>query len=108
MRVTLWITTAIHLDTPICMPDHHALCCSNSIESTTSPKTSPGLVYLQSHVFGENMAPSRSTPRMMQVTEAAFQAKVSLKEQATDPKSHTSVRTLILFPSCPVACNSLW
>ncbi len=35
---------------------------------------------------------------MMQVTEAAFQAKVSLNEQATDPKSHTSVRTLILYP----------
>ena len=35
---------------------------------------------------------------MMQVTEAAFQAKVSLNEQTTDPKSHTSVRTLILYP----------
>ncbi len=34
---------------------------------------------------------------MMQVTEAAFQAKVSLNEQATDPKSHTSVRTLVLY-----------
>src|SRR5207253_10898816 len=41
---------------------------------------------------GENMAPSRSTPRMMQVTRAAFQAVVSLNEQATDTKSHTLVR----------------
>src|SRR5437762_11112433 len=41
---------------------------------------------------GENMAPSRSTPRMMQMTRAAFQAVVSLNEQATDPKSHTLVR----------------
>ena len=40
----------------------------------------------------ENMAPSRSTPRMMQMTRAAFQAVVSLNEQATDPKSHTLVR----------------
>jgi hypothetical protein len=38
------------------------------------------------------MAPSRSTPQMMQVTRAAFQAKASLNEQATDPKSHTLVR----------------
>jgi hypothetical protein len=29
---------------------------------------------------------------MMQVTRAAFQAKASLNEQATDPKSHTLVR----------------
>jgi hypothetical protein len=28
---------------------------------------------------------------MMQVTGAAFQAQVNLKEQATDPKSHTPV-----------------
>src|SRR5207249_1012195 len=41
---------------------------------------------------GENMAPSRSTPRMMQMTRAAFQAVVSQNEQATDPKSHTLVR----------------
>src|SRR6266480_4153941 len=41
---------------------------------------------------GENMAPSRSTPRMMQMTRAAFQAVVSLNEQATDLKSHTLVR----------------
>src|SRR5207247_11326669 len=40
---------------------------------------------------GENMAPSRSTPRMMQMTRAAFQAVVSLNEPATDPKSHTLV-----------------
>ena len=40
------------------------------------------------------MAPSRSTPRMMQVTRAAFQALASLNEQATDPKSHTLVRIL--------------
>jgi len=32
-----------------------------------------------------NMAPSRSTPRMMQVTEAAFREYASLNEQATDP-----------------------
>jgi len=38
------------------------------------------------------MAPSRSTPRMMQVTRAAFQAIASLNKQATDPKSHTLVR----------------
>ena len=38
------------------------------------------------------MAPSRSTPRMMQVTRAAFQAVASLNEQATDPKSHTLVK----------------
>ncbi len=44
---------------------------------------SVGLVYLQSHVFGENKAPSRSTPQMMQVTRAAFQAVASLNEQAT-------------------------
>jgi hypothetical protein len=37
------------------------------------------------------MAPSRSTPQMMQVTRAAFQAVVSLNVQATDPKSHTLV-----------------
>jgi len=29
---------------------------------------------------------------MMQMTRAAFQAVVSLNEQATDPKSHTLVR----------------
>ena len=39
------------------------------------------------------MAPSRSTPRMMQVTRAAFQAQANLNEQATDPMSHTLVRT---------------
>ena len=38
------------------------------------------------------MAPSRSTPRMMQVTRAAFQAVANLNKQATDPKSHTLVR----------------
>src|SRR5207253_11326627 len=42
---------------------------------------------------GENMALSRSTPRMMQVARAAFQAVASLNQQATDPKSHTLVRT---------------
>jgi len=40
------------------------------------------------------MAPSRSTPRMMQVTRAAFQAVASLNKQATDPKSHTLARIL--------------
>ena len=38
------------------------------------------------------MAPSRSTSRMMQVTEAAFQTVASLNEQATDTTSHTSVK----------------
>jgi len=37
------------------------------------------------------MAPSRSTPQMMQATRAAFRAHVSPNEQATDPKSHTLV-----------------
>ena len=37
--------------------------------------------------------PSRSTPRTMQVTRAAFQAQASLNTQATDPMSHTLVRT---------------
>ena len=65
--------------------------------------SSSGLVYLQSHGFGENMAPSRSTLRMMQVTEATFQAWVNLNEQATDPLSHNSVRTLLLHPL--LSCN---
>jgi hypothetical protein len=48
------------------------------------------------------MAPSRSTPRMMQVTRAAFQAVASLNEQATDPKSHTLVKISLQdsFKSC--------
>ena len=33
---------------------------------------------------------------MMQVTRAAFQAVASLNEQATDPKSHTSVKNSLL------------
>ena len=32
---------------------------------------------------------------MMQVTRAAFQAVASLNVQATDPKSHTLVKTLL-------------
>jgi hypothetical protein len=39
------------------------------------------------------MAPARLTSRMMQVMGAAFQAQASLNEQATDPMSHTPVRT---------------
>jgi len=48
------------------------------------------------------MAPSRSTPQMMQVTRAAFQAVASLNEQATDPKSHTLVNKPLQdsFRSC--------
>jgi len=48
------------------------------------------------------MAPSRSTPQMMQVTRAAFQAVASLNEQATDPKSHTLVKNSLQdsFTSC--------
>jgi hypothetical protein len=48
------------------------------------------------------MAPSRSTPQMMQVTRAAFQAVASLNEQATDPKSHTLVKKPLQdsFRSC--------
>ena len=41
-----------------------------------------------------NTVTVRSTPQMMQVTRAAFQAIASLNEQATDPKSHTLVRIL--------------
>src|SRR5437870_768419 len=53
------------------------------------------------------MAPSRSTPRMMQVTRAAFQAVASLNQQATDPKSHTLVRTFYTrFSSVPLPANS--
>ena len=37
---------------------------------------------------------------MMQVTRAAFQAKASLNQQATDPKSHTPVRNFILVSFC--------
>jgi len=37
---------------------------------------------------GENMAASRSTPRMMQIMRAAFQACVSPNQQVTAPKSH--------------------
>jgi hypothetical protein len=56
---------------------------------------------------GENMAPSRSTPQMMQVTRAAFQAVASLNEQATDPKSHTLVSTKeILVIEVAATCNS--
>ena len=32
---------------------------------------------------------------MMQVTRAAFQAKVSLNKQATDPMSHTPVESFL-------------
>jgi hypothetical protein len=32
---------------------------------------------------------------MMQVTRAAFQAQASLNQQATDPMSHTLVRTFL-------------
>src|SRR5437762_2756748 len=48
------------------------------------------------------MAPSRSTPQMMQVTRAAFQAVASLNKQATDPKSHTLVKKPLQdsFRSC--------
>ena len=60
------------------------------------------------HAPGQAITPLRKTvcliarfdpaiPRMMQVTVAAFQAKMSLYEQVTDPKSHTSVSTLILY-----------
>ena len=47
------------------------------------------------------MAPSRSTPQMMQVTRAAFQAFASLNKQATDPKSHTLVSNFYtgIFPA---------
>ncbi len=44
---------------------------------------------------------------MMQVTRAAFQAKASLNEQATDPKSHTLVKNV--YTSCsfvPLPANS--
>lgn len=48
------------------------------------------------------MAPSRSTPQMMQVTRAAFRAHVSPNQQATDPKSHTLVKISLQdsFKSC--------
>src|SRR5262249_47284 len=53
------------------------------------------------------MAPSRSTPRMMQVTRAAFQAVASLNEQATDPKSHTPVKNVYTSGSLvPLPANS--
>jgi len=43
----------------------------------------------------------------MQVTRAAFQAVASLNEQATDPKSHTLVRTFYTrFSSVPLPANS--
>ena len=56
-------------------------------------QSSGGLVYYRATYSGENMAPSWLTSRMMQVTGAAFQAEASLNTQATDPKSHTPVRT---------------
>jgi hypothetical protein len=44
---------------------------------------------------------------MMQVTRAAFQAKASLNQQATDTKSHTLVRTFYTrFSSVPLPANS--
>src|SRR5262245_52850174 len=53
------------------------------------------------------MAPSRSTPQMMQVTRAAFQAVASLNEQATDPKSHTPVKNVYTSGSLvPLPANS--
>lgn len=36
-------------------------------------------------------SPSRSTPRMMQVTADAFQTQVNLNLQVTNPRSHTPV-----------------
>src|SRR4030095_14615006 len=79
------------------LSDTYPLLLQNKIDASSF-----GLVYLQSHVFGENMAPSRSTPQMMQVTRAAFQAFASLNEQATDPKSHTLVKNSLQdsFTSC--------
>jgi len=55
------------------------------------------------------MAPSRSTPQMMQVTRAAFQAVANLNEQATDPKSHTLVRnSYTRFASLPLPAKFRW
>ena len=39
---------------------------------------------------------------MMQVTRAAFQAQASLNKQATDPTSHTLVRTFFLIDPIPL------
>jgi len=36
---------------------------------------------------GQKMAPSRSTPRMMQVTEAAFQAKCAWRHRPRTPRA---------------------
>jgi hypothetical protein len=41
---------------------------------------------------------------MMQVTGAAFQARVSLKEQTTDPKSHTPVTLRLPDPGVSATC----
>jgi hypothetical protein len=38
----------------------------------------------------------RFTLGLVQLTSAAFQARASLNQQATDPKSHTTVRTFLL------------
>ncbi len=66
-----------------------------------------GLVYLESHVLGEITAPCWSTPRIMQVREAPFQAEVRLNEQTTDPKNHTFVRVLhIIFIASPPPANA--
>jgi len=52
------------------------------------------------------MAPSRSTPQMMQVTRTAFQASANLNKQATDPKSHTLVGNFYTrFSPVPATCN---
>jgi hypothetical protein len=52
---------------------------------------------------------SRSTPRMMQVTRAAFQADPNLNEQVTNPKSHTPVRNFYtrFFP-LPLSTKFRW
>jgi hypothetical protein len=47
------------------------------------------------------MATSRSIPRMMQMTTAAFQAVVNLNQQATDPKAIPRQKLLYWFPVGP-------
>ena len=50
-----------------------------------------------------------SSPRMMQVTRAAFQVVANLNKQATDPMSHTPVRNSYnRFSPLPLPAKFRW
>jgi len=66
------------------------------LADTRSKSSSFGLVYLQSHVFWGEYGTIPVDPSDDAGDEGGISGYVSLNTQATDPKSHTLVESLLL------------